>query len=195
MPSKRKWGEEDELFGRGWFDEAFGPRRTHVRSPETKPSEPEKTNIEAEEYRYLLQRLQADFTNYKRRVEREREEQTKFANRELILKLLPVLDDFARALESVPQEMADAGWVEGMAFIARKLTAILEEQGLTKIDAEGKEFDPWEHEAVRCEESSDPDEGKVKAVLRDGYKLHDRVIRPAQVVVSRRGEPGEPIAI
>jgi molecular chaperone GrpE len=193
-PWKRRWGEEDELFGPGGLEEAFGLRRNHEQNPETKLSEPEKTNAEAEECRDLLQSLQADFINYKRRVEREREEQTKSANRELILKLLPVLDDFARALGTVPQEMADADWVQGMALIERKLMAILEEEGLERIDAEGKEFDPWEHEAVFCEQSSDHDQGTVKAVFRDGYKLHDRVIRPAQVVVSKRSEPGKPIA-
>jgi molecular chaperone GrpE len=193
-PRKRRWDEEDELFGPGGLEQAFGLPRNHEESPEAEPSEPEQTNTEAEEYRDLLQRLQADFVNYKRRVEREREEQTKSANRELILKLLPVLDDFARALGTVPQEMADADWVQGMALIERKLMATLEEEGLKRIGAEGKDFDPWEHEAVFCEQSSDNDEGKVKAVFRDGYKLHDRVIRPAQVVVAKGSEPGEPIA-
>ena len=135
-----------------------------------------------------------DYETAERRVQLEREEQTKSANRELILKLLPILDDFGRALESVPQEMTDANWVKGMALIERKLTVILEEEGLKRIEAEGKEFDPWEHEAVFCERSSNYDEGKVKAVLREGYKLHDRLIRPTQVAVSNGCEPGEPIA-
>ncbi|TET12721.1 MAG: nucleotide exchange factor GrpE [Dehalococcoidia bacterium] len=90
--------------------------------------------------------------------------------------------------------MADAEWVKGIALIQQKLRATLEEEGLKRIDAEGKDFDPWEHEAVFCEASSDHDEGRVKAVIRDGYKLHDRVIRPAQVVVSKASEQGEPIA-
>ncbi|MFQ5875685.1 MAG: nucleotide exchange factor GrpE [Dehalococcoidia bacterium] len=190
----RGWREEGELFGPGWLEEAFGLRPDREESPAPRPSEPERTNAEVEEYRDLLQRLQADFVNYKRRVEREREEQTKSANRELILKLLPIMDDFARALGPVPQEMADAEWVKGIALIQQKLMATLEEEGLKRIDAEGKHFDPWEHEALFCEGSSDDDEGKVKAVIRDGYKLHDRVIRPAQVVVSKASEQGEPIA-
>ena len=191
-PRKRGSSEEDEFFGPGGLEQAFGLRRDHEESPETEPSQPEQPNTEVEEYRDLLQRLQADFINYKRRVEREREEQTKSANRELIVKLLPVLDDFARALGTVPEEMADADWVQGMALIERKLRATLEEEGLKRIDAEGRDFDPWEHEAVFCEHSSDHDEGKVKAVFRDGYKLYDRVIRPAQVVVAKGNEPGEP---
>jgi len=187
-------GWEGELFGPGWLEEAFGLRPDREESPEPGPSEPERTNAEVEEYRDLLQRLQADFVNYKRRVERAREEQTRSSNKALILKLLPILDDFTRALGPVPQEMADAEWVKGIALIQQKLMATLEEEGLKRIDAEGKDFDPWEHEAVFCEESSHRDEGKVKAVIRDGYKLHDRVIRPAQVVVSKASEQGEPIA-
>ena len=194
MHGESKWGEEDDILGLDWLDEAFSPRGARDGSPEMKSTEIVETNTKAEAYRDILQRLQADFNNYKRRTEREREERTKLANRELILKLLPVLDDFARALESVLHEKADAGWVEGMALIARKLTAILEDEGLTRIDAAGKEFNPWEHEAVRCEEGSDHDEGRVKAVLRDGYKLHDIVIRPAQVVVTCRGKSGESLA-
>jgi len=186
----RGWSEENQPLGPGWLEEAFGLRPNRAENRETKPSGPERTDGGEEE---PLHRLQADFINYKRRVEREGEEQTRSANSALILKLLPVLDDFARALGTVPQGMADADWVKGMALIKRKLMATLEEEGLKRIDAEGKDFDPWEHEAVFCEGSSDHDEDKVRAVLRDGYKFHDRVIRPAQVVVSKGSEPGEPI--
>ncbi len=190
----RGWSEENQPLGPGWLEEAFSLRPNRAQDRETKPSGPERADGEEEEYRDLLHRLQADFVNYKRRVEREREEQARSANSALILKLLPVLDDFARALGTMPQEMADADWVKGMALIKRKLMATLEEEGLKRIEAEGKDFDPWEHEAVFCEGSSDHDEDKVRAVLRDGYKFHDRVIRPAQVVVSKGGRPGEPIA-
>ncbi|TET12722.1 MAG: nucleotide exchange factor GrpE [Dehalococcoidia bacterium] len=85
--------EEGEFFGPGCLEEAFGLRPDRKESPEPRPSEPEGTNAEVEEYRDLLQRLQADFINYKRRVEREREEQTRSSNKALILKLLPILDD------------------------------------------------------------------------------------------------------
>ncbi|MEE8470905.1 MAG: nucleotide exchange factor GrpE, partial [Dehalococcoidia bacterium] len=145
----------------------------------------DEVRAEEENYRELLQSVKADFINYKRRVQQDGEDQAKSANKELILKLLPTIDDLERALSSGPQEIADAEWVEGVALIHRKLEATLEGEGLERIDAEGKEFDPWEHEAVFCEESSDHDEGKVKTVLRNGYKLHDKVIRPAQVVVSK----------
>ncbi len=184
----RRWREENGLFVQGWPEEVFGPRANHEEIPEPKPSEPEEAKAEVEKYLHLLQSLQADFANYRRRVEREREEQAKYANRELILKVLPVMDDFTRALGTVPQEMTDAGWVQGIAFIERKLMAILEEEGLKKIEAEGKVFDPWEHEAVFTKESNGDDEGRVASIIREGYKLHDKVIRPAQVSVSQSSQ-------
>jgi molecular chaperone GrpE len=175
--------EENYLFGPGWPEESFGRRAKDEEIPEPKPPEPEKANAEEERYLRLIQSLQADFANYRHRVEREREDQAKYANRELILKVLPIMDDFARALGTVPQEMTDAGWVQGMALIERKLTAILEEEGLKRIEAEGKDFDPWEHEAVFTVEGNGDDEGRVTSIIREGYKLYDKVIRPAQVSV------------
>ena len=178
--------EEEELSGSEWSEEIAGWPEEKVTSPEVR-----STETDNEEYRYLLQRLKADFANYKCRVEQERQEQVKSANRDLILKLLPVMDDIKHALEIVPRKMANSEWVRGIALIERKLNKILEEEGLERIDAEGNNFNPWEHEAVFCEESSDDDDGRVKFVLRDGHKLHGKVIRPAEVVVCKGGEPSE----
>ncbi len=150
---------------------------------ESRP-ELEETTAREKEYLDLLQRNQADFINYRRRVEREREEQAKFAEAELILKLLPILDDFNRAQEAMPPEIAEADWARGVELVKKKLMAVLKEEGLSKVEAEGKDFDPQEHEALVYEESDEYEEGKVKAVISDGYRLHGRVIRPAQVVVS-----------
>lgn len=154
-----------------------------------RPQAEEANNSEqaaAEDYRELLKRLQADFVNYKRRVERERQEQAKSAAADLILKLLPLLDDLGRALKAVPHQIAGAQWVKGMALVERKLMGILEEQGLRRMEAEGEDFDPWQHEAVFCEEAPDLEEGKVKAVLREGYTFNGKVIRPAQVTVTKK---------
>jgi len=137
------------------------------------------------DYPDLLQKTQADFINYKHRVERERKEQAKFAKADLILRLLPILDDFNRAQEAMPPEIAEADWSKGIELIKRKLMAVLEEEGMSKIEAEGKDFDPREHDALSYEESERYEEGKVKAVFSDGYRLNDRVIRPAQVAVSK----------
>jgi len=138
-----------------------------------------------EEYLSLAQRVQADFLNYKRRIEQEREEQTKFAQSRLMLKLLPVLDDFERAMDAVRADLAGLHWVQGIGHIYRKLQNVLESEGLTKIEAMGEEFDPRLHEAVVYEEVGPDDDGKVLSVLQNGYKLHDRVIRPAMVKVGK----------
>jgi len=126
------------------------------------------------------QRAQADFMNYKRRAEQDREEFTRFANVSLITSLLPVLDDLDRALEHVPARLDKAPWVDGVRLIARKLRATLEAQGLKPIEALGKPFDPTLHEAMRQERG---EEGVVVAEVNKGYTLHDRVIRPSMVVV------------
>ena len=145
----------------------------------------EETTDREKEYLNLLQRTQVDFINYRHRVEREREEQAKFAKANLILKLLPILDDFNRAQEAMPPQIAEADWARGIELIRKKLMAVLEEEGISKIEAEGKDFDPREHEALSYEESDKYEEGKVKTVFSDGYRLNGRVIRPAQVAVSR----------
>jgi molecular chaperone GrpE len=141
----------------------------------------------AEGYLASWQRSQADFTNYKRRIEQEREEFSKFANVNLILHLLPVLDDLERALASVLPKSAKQSWVDGIRLIYRKFRASLESQGLTQIEALGKPFDPNLHEAVRQDEG---EEGIVVEEIRKGYKLNDRVIRPTMAVVGN-GEDKE----
>jgi len=134
----------------------------------------------AEEYLAGWQRAQADFVNYKRRVEQEKEEITKFANSNLMLTILPILDDLERALASIPPRLAKLGWVDGISLIERKLRASLEAQGLSQIKALGEPFDPNLHEAARLDKGK---EGIVIEELSKGYKLHDRVIRPSKVVV------------
>ena len=126
------------------------------------------------------QRAQADFANFKRRSEQEREEFTRFANAGLLLELLPVMDDLERALEHVPAKLASAAWVDGVRLIHRKMSAVLEAQGLTRIEALGKPFDPNLHEAARQEKGR---EGIIIEEIRKGYKMHDRVVRPTMVVV------------
>jgi molecular chaperone GrpE len=141
----------------------------------------------AEGYLANWQRAQADFINYKRRNEQEREEISKFANSIIMLNLLPILDDLGRAFSSIPHRLAELTWVDGIRLIERKLWASLEAQGLSQIEAVGKPFDPKFHEAVREDKGKD---GIVIEELQKGYKLHDRVIRPAMVVVGN-GEEAE----
>ena len=134
------------------------------------------------------QRSQADFINYKRRSEQEKEEISKFANSVLMLSLLPILDDLERAFDSIPPHLAKLTWVDGIRLIERKLQASLEAQGLSPIKAVGEPFDPKLHEATMHRKG---EEGIVIEELQKGYKLHDRVIRPAMVIVGNGEEEEE----
>lgn len=135
------------------------------------------------------QRVQADFLNFKRRSEQEREELSKFANAMLIVSLLPVLDDLERALATIPTNLAGLTWFDGLRLIHRKFQAVLEAQGLQEIQAEGQDFDPTRHEAVLF---GDGEDGKVLEVLQKGYALHNRVLRPAMVKVGKVSGESEP---
>lgn len=139
----------------------------------------------AEKYLGNWQRAEADFSNYKKRAEVEKNELGSFVNSALILNLLPALDDFERAFSSIPQKLANLTWVDGVRLIYRKLQAILEVQGLTEIEAVGKLFDPALHEAVAHLEG---EEGMVIDQIQKGYKLKDKVIRPSMVVVGKGKE-------
>jgi len=152
-------------------------------------SQAEEQRRKAETYLDLAQRSQADFLNYKRRTEQDRERTVKDANAALLTQLLPVLDDLQRAVESVPSELAGNAWAAGVGLIGQKLSQILDRQGLEKIGAEGEPFDPRVHEAVAYQEHPNYDEGQVAQVYSAGYRLHDRVLRPAQVVVARGSVP------
>ncbi|MBA2449501.1 MAG: nucleotide exchange factor GrpE [Chloroflexi bacterium] len=139
----------------------------------------------AETYLDLAQRAQADFQNYKRRVEGEREKLVRDANADLLRQVLPVLDDLERALAHVPAELAEHNWSQGVQMIGTKLGGILDGQGLERIGTEGEAFDPYIHEAVAYETHPEYEEGQVAAIYRPGYRLHERVLRPAQVTVAR----------
>ena len=142
-----------------------------------------ETSAKAEEHLYNWQRSAADFANFKRRTDEERSTLGQFSNAILIGKLLGVLDDFDRALESVPPEAHDA-WIEGIKLVERKLRGVLETEGVTPIEAIGQPFDPNLHEAVVHEPTADPPDTQVIGELQRGYRLHDRVIRPSLVRVA-----------
>ena len=135
------------------------------------------------ELRSNWHRSAADFANYKRRTEEERATVAQFASSLLIGKLLQVLDDFDRALDNVPADAHEA-WVEGVRLTERKLRSVLESEGVTPIEAIGQPFDPNVHEAVVHEETADAPDNEVIDELQRGYRLHDRVLRPALVKVA-----------
>jgi molecular chaperone GrpE len=140
---------------------------------------------EAADNRVGWQRAAADFANYRRRTDEERAAVLGLANEALLAKLLAVADDFDRALEALPAQDADLPWAQGIVAIDRKLRALLESEGLTPIEAKGQPFDPHQHEAIVQEETSHVPEGTVTAELQRGYRLRDRVLRPALVAVAK----------
>lgn len=142
----------------------------------------------AEDYLKLAQRTQADFINYRRRVEEERAQQARDATVGLLLKLLPVLDDFERALANATPQDLESSWAKGVELVERHLRSVLAAEGIERIAAEAAEFNPWEHEAISYLPTTDAEEGRVLQVVRNGYRKGERVIRPAQVVVA--GRPG-----
>jgi len=137
----------------------------------------------AAEYLDSLQRERAAFQNYKRRVERERDEQRQAIAGGVLVKLLPALDDFHRAMDAVPDDERN-DWFQGMALIQRKLERFLEDEGVTEMNALGEPFDPNFHEAVGVDSDSDAESGMVTEVLQRGYLHKDRVLRPAMVRVA-----------
>lgn len=154
-------------------------------------SEVSEANMGKNQYWDMLQRVQADFINYKRRVEEEREEQQKFSNSRLILRILPALDEFELAFEHASGADAGVSWLEGVKLIHRKIVALLESENVSKIEVDGREFNPSEHEAVGHQESADYGEGEIMTVARDGYKMHGRIIRPALVILAKVPEISE----
>jgi molecular chaperone GrpE len=144
-----------------------------------------------EEANTRWQRTQADFANYKRRNEQEREQQGRFATLILVSELLPVLDDLDRALATMPEAVQGLPWTEGLRLVDRNLRGTLEKQGLKTIEAVGAKFDPMLHEAIIHEESPEHDDDEVIAELRRGYMLHDKVVRPTLVKVAKHVDLAE----
>ena len=140
---------------------------------------------EKDEFLGALQRERAEFVNYKRRTAEERQAMIGLAGESLIGKVIVLADDFDRAIEARPAVIADDPWVEGIAAIDRKLRQLLESEGVSPISAEpGASFDPREHEAVASIPGSGQPDGAIVAELRRGYRLRDRVLRPALVAVA-----------
>src|SRR5215472_5581657 len=141
----------------------------------------------ADEHWERLLRMAADFENFKKRATREKQDAIKFANETLVQKLIPVLDNFDNALSATQSaEAPSAQSVQaGVSMILQQLRQVLIEAGLEEVDASGKPFDPNLHEAVAQKETAEVPEGHVVQQLRKGYKLRERLLRPASVVVAK----------
>jgi molecular chaperone GrpE len=163
-------------------DEVIEEEIEQARDIETLQQALAEEKEKAENYLASWQRCQADFVNYKQRAEQEKSEIIEFANSTLISNVLPIMDDLERAFASVPADLEESNWTEGIRLIYNKLKTSLEAQGLTEIEARGEPFDPRLHEAIMQQNGK---EGMVIEELQKGYKFKEKVIRPSLVTVGR----------
>ena len=156
-----------------------------VVAPQPIQSDLENIQAQADEYLDGWQRARAEFANYKRRTEREQAEARDRIAGNTLVRFLGVMDDLERALKDRPSDGGAASWSEGIELIHRKLSALVIAEGVEEILAEGTSFDPVLHEALSHEESDDHAEGQVIEVVQRGYRMGDRVLRPALVRVAK----------
>ncbi|MFH2002232.1 MAG: nucleotide exchange factor GrpE [Planctomycetota bacterium] len=163
--------------------------QTHAEPDSASAPTPEKTELqkmteERDEYLDRLQRVTADFSNFQKRIRKEMEESKKYAAATFALDLLSVIDNLERALESASQKM-DSDFLQGFTMIRQQMLGMLEKNGVTPIDAVNKPFDPNFHDALlEVKDDSLPDKTIVNE-LEKGYMIHDRLLRPTRVRVSR----------
>jgi molecular chaperone GrpE len=159
-----------------------------ARGADAAPSESDDPTAglqaDLDRFRDLALRSQADFENYKKRSAREKEEAIKYANSSLLERLVGIMDNFELGLTAAKEQGADSPIYSGMVLVQKQLSDLLAENGLQPIEAEGKTFDPNLHEAIAHEPSDESPEGIVVRQARRGYRLKDRLLRPAKVVVS-----------
>jgi molecular chaperone GrpE len=144
----------------------------------------DEARSKANTYLDLAQRTQADFVNYKRRIDQERSDFARGARGDIIARLLGPLDDLDRAVASLPPNLSQNDWAQGIVLIDRKFHSALEALGVREIDVEGKPFDPYQAESIAHEPSDTVPAESVTKVVQPGYAIDSRVIRPAHVVIS-----------
>lgn len=161
------------------------PEEDNVPEAEnTEEKAEEKTEEKADDGNEKYVRLMAEFQNYKKRVAKEKNDIREYATEKLVMELLPVLDNFERALAASAED-DPAGYAKGMELIFTQMVTELQKSGLTEVEAEGQDFDPTKHNAVMTEENEELESGKVSKVLQKGYALNDKVIRPSMVAVTK----------
>lgn len=134
-------------------------------------------------------RAQAELENFRQRAKRELDDSLKYANQSLLANLLPVIDNVYRAISAASKDVASGGLLEGVLMVAQQLLDTLKKHHCERIEAIGEVFDPNRHEAIQQMPSAEVESGNVLQVVQEGYVLHDRVIRPAQVIVSTGAPP------
>jgi molecular chaperone GrpE len=158
----------------------LGSEKDSTDAPET----PVDLSEEIDHYKLIAQRAQADLVNYRNRANQEMEEAKRAVQFGVISRFISIVDDLERAIENVPEE-AQIEWTEGVELVLRNLEKALELEGVSQIESLGKSFDPREHEALLYEENSDIEDGLILNVIQQGYRLNERIIRPARVIVSK----------
>jgi molecular chaperone GrpE len=153
------------------------------------PRQLEEAQEQITNLRDRWQRSAADLANLRRHTEQQREEMERFASMLLIMDLLPVLDNFERAIATIPGNLAMLTWIQGVLLMERHMRAILEHRGVTEVEADGQQFDPHRHDAIQERETAEVPPGQIVTVLQKGYMMHGRVIRPALVEVARAPAP------
>jgi molecular chaperone GrpE len=166
-------------------EQAAAPILVPIEEWEALQSELEETRAKAAENLDGWQRALAEFSNYKKRLEREKDSVHQNALGKVVLHYLTVVDDLELALENRPDSEEGATWAEGIELILRKLQTFLEMEGVKAIQAVGEEFDPTCHEAIVMEPSEDYESGQVIGVVQTGYRMGERVLRPAKVRVAQ----------
>jgi molecular chaperone GrpE len=172
-------------------DDVCAPGAEPAAGTDANAVAPESPPEAAEPLQHQLLRLQADFDNYRKRMAREKKDWIAFASEKLVLELLPVLDHFELGLADSAKNGAPAAFVEGFQLVYNQLRAAIEKAGVEAVEAEGQPFDPNLHEAITHMPSADVPEEHVVAQTRRGYKIGDKLVRAAQVVVSS-GPPADP---
>ena len=168
------------------FEEQMETELDEVSDLQARLDEAER---EKDQFRSMALRYRADLENYKKRATQELADTRERANAQLLLKLVGVADDFNRAVNFLPEDAVDVSWYEGVQLVQRSLENMLQSEGLSRIEAAiGQPFDVSQHEAVFFEPTNDVSEGAVVRIIRDGYRLHSRVLRAAQVSVAQAPE-------
>lgn len=175
------------------FDSAAGEESLEIEVIDTISEEElealqqevEELRVKADEYLDGWQRARAEFANYKKRVERDQALVQQSVSGSIFKRFLEVLDDLDRALKNRPQDGEGAAWAEGIELVSRKFHSILEAEGAKQIDAQGQFFDPNLHEAITQEETDEYESGQVIDVVKNGYMIGDKVLRPALVRVAK----------
>ncbi len=194
QPAKQRRSDEIDPDSPGAEDQVFAESQGAAVAEQLAQGETERLRAELEEARDRVLRLQAELENYRKRAAREIQEERRYANLPLIRDLLPVWDNVGRAIEAAEKSHETASLLEGFKMVAGQLESVLQRHHCVRIDAMERPFDPNLHEAISQQPSDAHAPNTVLMVAQTGFRLHDRVVRPSQVVVSAPGSNEEAAA-